>query len=161
PPPPRPHQPRAPPRPPRRPPPPPPPPHPGTPPPPPTPRPPPPPPPTPPPSAVTGAPGTPCRHGPQPGACTRDNTPAHTLAPPRPSTQHGRRRERAPARAGISIRKKGTVTMQAIGAAAVIPALLIGVLGSSHPGAPRDTGLSRQRSSGSGTYWNTSGRNEV
>ena len=28
-----------------------------------------------------------------------------------------------------------------IGAAAVIPALLIGVLGSTHPGAPRDSGL--------------------
>ena len=28
-----------------------------------------------------------------------------------------------------------------IGAAAVIPALLIGVLGSTHPGAPQDSGL--------------------
>jgi hypothetical protein len=28
-----------------------------------------------------------------------------------------------------------------IGTAAVIPALLIGVLGSTHPGAPRDSGL--------------------
>ena len=41
-----------------------------------------------------------------------------------------------------TIRNLSTRTRRsAIGAAAVVPALLIGVLGSTHPGAPRDSGL--------------------
>ena len=41
-----------------------------------------------------------------------------------------------------TIRNLSTRTRRAtMGAAAVIPALLIGVLGSTHPGAPQDSGL--------------------
>ena len=41
-----------------------------------------------------------------------------------------------------TIRNLSTRTRRAaIGAAAVVPALLIGVLGSTHSGAPRDSGL--------------------
>jgi hypothetical protein len=41
-----------------------------------------------------------------------------------------------------TIRKLSTRTRRStIGAAAVIPALLIGVLGSTHSGTPKDSGL--------------------
>ena len=50
--------------------------------------------------------------------------------------------DRFAARRSLTIRNLSTRTRRfTIGAAALIPALLIGVLGSSHPGAPQDSGL--------------------
>jgi hypothetical protein len=50
--------------------------------------------------------------------------------------------DRLAARRPPTIRNLSTPTRRfAIGAAAAIPALLIGMLGSTHPGAPQDSGL--------------------